>query len=285
MTELSATLLDRLTGGSVAIPAQRTAEPVRIDHDPALLHPRHRSVSGLRALIDLAAATPFAVALVASGGVDREVALAVLVLWPVLLHVSNRHARHALDNRTSARIGPVLRAGFGLGVLCWLASPFLTARADPEVMVPAVLGLTAVSLVIALLPRSRARPRLVLAGHPRDVRAAMAELHGGGRHQVVGVCLTRRTSTPFGEVPAYLGVETAAAVADRHSADALVVLPGKTPPATLRRLEWAVAHTGTPSTSGRVCSMSTRVGPGSCAAAVSPWSTSGRRCSAARSAC
>ncbi|MGN6577869.1 MAG: sugar transferase, partial [Nocardioides sp.] len=98
---------------------------------------------------------------------------------------------------------------------------------------------------VSVLPGSRALLRVVLVGHPREVRAALAELHGGGRHRVVGVCLTRRTSTPFGEVPAYHGVESAAEVAERLAADALVVMPGKVASATLRRLEWAAQRTGT----------------------------------------
>ncbi|MGZ5417482.1 MAG: exopolysaccharide biosynthesis polyprenyl glycosylphosphotransferase [Nocardioides sp.] len=243
MTQLSPTGVGKLTAGSVPIPAQRATEPVQIDHDPGVLRPRPRRPPGLRSLVDLVVVTPFALGLAASGRVAPEVALAVLVLWPVLLRVSGCHARHVLGDGISARLGGVLRAGVALGALCWLASPVLTAQADPGLMVPAVLGLTAVSLVTAL-PRSRALPRVVLAGHPRDVRAAMAELHGGGRQQVVGVCLTRRTSTPFGEVPAYRGVEDAAAIADRHAADALVVMPGQIPSSTLRRLEWAAARAG-----------------------------------------
>ncbi len=245
MTQFSVTLVDQLTHGALRIPAQRKTEPALIDRDPELLdhHPRPWRASLLRACVDLAVASLFAVALASSGRVAPEVALGVLVMWPVLLRVSG-HTRHVLDNRTSARLEPVLRAGLTLGVLCWLASPFLTARADPELMVPAVLGLTAVSLVTAL-PGSRALPRVVLAGHPRDVSVAMAELHGGGRHRVVGVCLTRRASAPFGEVPAYLGVDNAAAIADQHGADALVVMPGRVPPSTLRRLEWAAARAGT----------------------------------------
>ena len=244
MTQLSTTLLDQLTRGSVRIPAQRTAEPVQVEADPGVLHPPPRSLPGLWTLVDFAVAAPFALALAASGRVAPQAATAVLVLWPVLLRAGGRHHRNGLDTRTSARLAPALRAGVALGVLCWLASPVLTDHADPRVMVPAVLGLTAVSLVTAL-PRSRSVPRVVLVGHPRDVRAAMAELHGGGRHRVVAVSLTRRTSTPFGEVPVHLGIDSAAAVAERHGADALVVMPGRVPPSTLRRLEWAAARAGT----------------------------------------
>jgi exopolysaccharide biosynthesis polyprenyl glycosylphosphotransferase len=162
----------------------------------------------------------------------------------VLIRLAGGHTPHVLDHHISARLGPVLRAGFALGFLCWLASPVLSVRAEPRLMVPVVLGLTAASMVTSL-SRSRGLPRVVLAGHPRGVRAAMAELHGGGRHQVVGVCLTRQSSTTFGEVPTYLGVETAADIAHRHHADALVVMPAKIPAATLRRLEWAAGRTGT----------------------------------------
>ena len=245
MTQLSATLADQLTGGGVRVPAQRASEPVQLDRQaPGRLRTVSHRPGTLRALVDIVVPAPFAIALAASGRVAVGVALAFLVLWPVLLRVNDRHSCHVLDQRTSARLGRVLRAGVALGVLCWLASPVLAEHADPTMMVPAVLGLTAAGLVSAL-PGSRARPRVVLAGHPRDVRAAMAELLGGGRHQVVGVCLTRRSSMPFGEVPAYHGVEGAAAIADRHAADALVVLPGKIAPTALRRLEWAAERAGT----------------------------------------
>lgn len=244
MTQLSAPWGDQLTAGSVSIPAQRGSETVQIGQGIRLPHPRPRRWPGLWFVVDLAVAAPFALVLVASGRVPPEIAVAVLLLWPVLLGLSGRHARRVLDNHTRARLDPVLRAGVSLGVLCWLASGFLTAQVDPRLMVPVVLGLTAVSLVTAL-PRSRALPRVVLAGHPRDVRAAMAELRSGGRHEVVGVCLTRRSSTPFDEVPAYLGVESSAEIARRHGADALMVMPGKLSAITLRRLEWAAAQAGT----------------------------------------
>ena len=243
MTQLSVTVPGQLTGGTMRIPAQRGAEPVQAVQDPALLLPRRRRTAGLWALLHLTIALPFALALASSGRVAPAAAAALLVLWPVLLSVSGGHNHDVLDDRMTARLGPVLRAGATLGVLSWLASAVPAAQADPGVMVPAVACLTAVSLVIAL-PRARDLPRVVLAGHPREVRAAMAELHGGGRHQVVGVCLTRRTSTPFGDVPAYLGLDTAASIAEQHGADALVVMPGKVSPATVRRLEWAAARAG-----------------------------------------
>ena len=244
MTQLSASSVDQLTVGSVRIPEQRAAAPLLIDHPTGRFQPALRRTTGLRVLLDLALASAFALALVMSGRVAPGAALTVLVLWPVLLLLSGCHAPHVLDNGASARFRPVLRAGAALGVICWLASAVLTTGADPKLMVPTVMGLTAVSL-LATLPRSRALPRLVLAGHPRDVHAAMIELHGGGRHQVVGVCLTRRTSTLFDGIPVYLGVETAAAIADRHRADALVVMPGQIAASTLRRIEWGAARTGT----------------------------------------
>jgi exopolysaccharide biosynthesis polyprenyl glycosylphosphotransferase len=243
MTQLSASLADQLTGRSVAIPAQRAAEPVTIEQHPALLHQPGRRIRKARILVDVAVAATVSFAVVVSDTATWAVALAVLVLWPALLWVNGSHSPHGLDTRVSTRLRPVLRAGFTLGFLCWLASPFLVNVAAPGLMVATVTGLTAVSLA-TVLPRSRARHRVVLAGHLRDVQVGMDELHNRGRHQVVGVCLTRRTSTSFGEVPTYVGVETAAAIAERHDAQALVVMPGQVPPPVLRRLEWAAAHTG-----------------------------------------
>lgn len=244
MTQLSATWVDHPPGESVRVPAQRAGEQVRPDDDSVPRQRPRRRRPELRTLVDLGVATPFALALAATGRVSPAIALAVLGAWPVLLRISRAHVRHALDDRVGARLGPVLQAGFALGVLCWLASSVDGARAVPGLMVPTVLGLTTVSL-LAALPRSRELPRIVLAGHPRDVLAAMAELQREGRHRVVAVCVTRRLPSTLAEVPAYLGIETAATTAERHDADALVVLPGHVPPATLRRLEWAAARTGT----------------------------------------
>jgi exopolysaccharide biosynthesis polyprenyl glycosylphosphotransferase len=244
MTQLSASLADQLTAGSVAIPTQRTAEPVAIQQRPGVLHRPRRRVWLTRTMVDVAVAVSASLALATSGTVTLEVALAVLVLWPTLLWVNGSHSHPGLDTRISTRLRPVLRAGFTLGVLCWLAAPVLEAKAAPGLMAAIVLGLTTIGLTTALIHR-RGLPRVVLAGHPRDVRAAMTELRIGGRHQVVGVCLTRRTSTSFDEVPAYLGVETSAEVAGRQGADALVVIPGKLPATTLRRLEWAASLAGT----------------------------------------
>ncbi len=245
MTELATTRVDQLTNNSVRVPAQPVTGPEQLDRDLGPRHSRTRRAPDLRAILDLAVAAPFALALAASGRVAPEIAVAMLVLWPVLLRISGRHPRSGLDNRTVARLAPVLRAAVALGMICWLASPLLTGRYDPRLMVPVVLGLAAVTSLTALL-RPRSVARVVLAGQPGDVRAAMADLHGGGRHQVVAVCLTRRSSTPFGAVPVHVGVASAAAIADRHGADALVVMPGGIPPGTLRRLEWAAAGTGTP---------------------------------------
>jgi len=245
MTQLSASPIDQFARGSVRVPAQRTAEPGRANHENGVLRRRWRRTRELRTVVDLAVAVPFSLALVADDRLAPEVGLALLVLWPTLLLLGRRQGRHVLDNGVSARLAPVLRAGFGLAVLSWLASPLSAAESEPRVMVPAVLGLTAVTLA-TVLPRSRTIPRVVLAGHPRDVELAVAEFHGGGRHEVVGVCLTRCPSPTLGGVPTYLGLETAVAIADRQGADALVVMPGKVPPATLRRLEWAAARSGKP---------------------------------------
>jgi exopolysaccharide biosynthesis polyprenyl glycosylphosphotransferase len=246
MTQISTTWAGQRQTDSARIPAQRTADLVEVK--PAgkatVVRRRRGMLPELPTLVDLAATGAFVLVLTASGRMAAEAAVAILALWPALLRITGVHRRHVLDDGVSTRLGPVVRAGFLLAGLCWLASPALSVGVDQGVMAPAVVGLTAVSALTAL-PRSRAMPRVVLAGRPRDVRTALAELHGGGRHRVVGVCLTRPTSTPFGEVPTYHGLDNAVAIADRHAADALIVMPGKISPATIRQLEWTAQRAGT----------------------------------------
>jgi exopolysaccharide biosynthesis polyprenyl glycosylphosphotransferase len=80
----------------------------------------------------------------------------------------------------------------------------------------------------------------------RDVREAMLELEATGSHEVVAACLTRSSKATMADLPTYIGVDSASSVADRHGADALVVLPGaRLTPVEMRRLHWALAGVGT----------------------------------------
>ena len=98
----------------------------------------------------------------------------------------------------------------------------------------------------ALLGVRQPASRLVLAGRPRDVREAMRELEHADGHTVVAVCLTRTPREPFVDVPTYLGFGDSSDVAQRHQADALVVLPGaRLTAAEVRRLHWALDGVGT----------------------------------------
>jgi exopolysaccharide biosynthesis polyprenyl glycosylphosphotransferase len=244
MTQVSATWVEGQTRDAVRVPLQRTSEASPYVQEPDLARRRTRRLPGLRTLVDLTVTAPFALVLVVSGRVAPGVAAAVMTLWPALLRLSGSQSPHPLDDGVGVRLRPVLRAGVILGIVCWLATPVLSTRADPAVMVPAVLGLTGVSLLTALAGPSPV-PRIHLAGHPRDVTAAMAELARGRRHEIVAVSVTRRTSAQFGTLPVHVGIESAPAAAQRHGADALVVIPGRIPPSTLRRLEWAASRTGT----------------------------------------
>jgi exopolysaccharide biosynthesis polyprenyl glycosylphosphotransferase len=87
--------------------------------------------------------------------------------------------------------------------------------------------------------------RVVVVGPPREVRETLAELGSSRRHQVVAVCVTRRTHTPFGDIPSYVGLDRAARAIAQHAAEAILVLPGRhVSPVALRRLQWEVAGTG-----------------------------------------
>jgi exopolysaccharide biosynthesis polyprenyl glycosylphosphotransferase len=103
-------------------------------------------------------------------------------------------------------------------------------------------------LASGLMPLPLDKPtRIVLAGHPEDVRSAMAELSTSRRYVVSAACVSATPDEPLGSLPTQVGVSYAAEVTDRSGSDALLVLPGAgVTHATMRRLQWRADSAGIP---------------------------------------
>ena len=236
-----AALPDSLAGhGATATP---TAPPAR-------LSAARRPVSGWAVALDALLALAVAAAAVRLDLLDVRVALAAALAWPLLLLGAGRYRRRTIDESRVRRGLVVVATGLRGAVLALASGPWLTG-----VDVVALAGVLAASGGTSGLPHLLARrghrPRLVLAGRQRDIREAVLHLQAAGTHEVVAVCLTRagKSSRPsgaaLGDVPTYVGVDAAPGAADRHGADALVVLPGsRLTPVEMRRLHWSLAHVG-----------------------------------------
>lgn len=192
-----------------------------------------------------------ALMLATAGGVTvQPVLLAALALsWPVFLAGNGWFTRRPLGEPTGVRVGRVLRAGAGLGTACWLANVVIGSAASPQVLAPVVGALTLAVLVSGLAPLpGEGAIRLVLAGHPDDVRTTMVELATSRRYVVSAACLSAVPETSFDDdIPVRIGVSYAADVTDSSGSDALLVLPGSgVTHATMRRLQWRADAAGVP---------------------------------------
>ncbi len=201
-----------------------------------------------RALLDLVACllvTLVALAAVAHLGVSPLRDLVALTCWTLLLFSAGHYRACALGETRGAGSLRVIRTGVTALLLAAAVAPLLPGGADAAALPWLAVAFTTASLVVLALP-FRQRPRLVLAGHPTQVREALADLSLHSRHDVVAVCLTRRSDTEFAGIPTYVGLSQACVAATREDAHALVLLAGhQAPPVTLRRLQWDAAHVGT----------------------------------------
>jgi exopolysaccharide biosynthesis polyprenyl glycosylphosphotransferase len=195
--------------------------------------------------VDTALAIPVATSVALTDRLPAHVAVLAVMAWPVLLLVAGSYRRRSLDRSRAARIRTVLGAGLRAAVIALAASPWLTT-VDGVSLALLVALFSVASCVPPLVGARHTRPRLVLAGRPRDVRDAIVELEAVGHHEVVAACLTRPSALPLGDVTAYVGFDNSPAVAERHRADAFVLLPGTHLVSTdVRRLHWALAGVGT----------------------------------------
>src|SRR5688572_17775656 len=149
-------------------------------------------------VLDLVLALTLAAVSVSQGRLGLPAAIATALAWPPLLAVSGRYRRQALGQSRGARTAVVLAAGARTAVLTLAISPLLW-HADPLALAALVAGFTVASALPFVAGVRRPRPRVVLAGRPRDVREAVAELRASGTHEVVAACLTRASKTPVEE--------------------------------------------------------------------------------------
>ena len=220
-----------------ALPALVVTTPVAIEN---LVRPRARR-SWPVAATDGALALVVAASLGPVTTLPTVVVIATALLWPLLLVVAGHYRRQALGNSRGKRVWVAGWTGVRTSVLVLALSPWVTI-VDPLALAQLSAAFAVASVGHALLARPGNRPRLVLAGRPRDVREAMLELEVGDRHDVVAACLTRPSKVPLGDLATYVGLGAASEVAERHGADAVVVLPGaRLPAAEVRRLHWALA--------------------------------------------
>ncbi|HYH73248.1 MAG TPA: exopolysaccharide biosynthesis polyprenyl glycosylphosphotransferase [Nocardioides sp.] len=207
------------------------------------VHPR-RHFSGTGLALDTVLAVALAVTVVALDRLSSEMAAAAVVGWVAILAASGHYRLRALDQDRTTRLRLVLGTGFKAVVVVLALSPWFQTP-DSLSLAQLVVAFGLASAVPPLLGIGRHRPRLVLAGRPRDVRDAILELEVAGSHEVVAVCLTRPSKVPV-DLPTYVGFGTTPQIAEQHRADALVVLPGaRLAPAELRRLHWGLAGVGT----------------------------------------
>ena len=204
-----------------------------------------RTVGGVAMLVDTVLAVFIAITAAAVDLLPLDVALGAGLAWPVLLLVAGRYRRRVLGESRARRGLGVVGTGLRVSVLALAASPWVTSF-DVVTLAALAVAYGLMSGLLHAVAGRLDRPRLVLAGRHRDVLEAMAELAAADSHDVVAVCLTRASRATFGDLPTYVGVEAASDAADRHQADALVVLPGaRLTPVEMRRLHWSLAGVGT----------------------------------------
>lgn len=194
-------------------------------------------------VLDLVLALVATTAVWVAGLLPLAAGLVVAAGWPALLAGSGRYRRQALGQKRSARAAVLAAAALRSAILALAVAPWL-GDADLVGLGALVVTLTVASAVPFLSGGQRHRPRIVLAGRPRDVRALLAELGSSGTHEVVAACLTRSAKEPL-DLPTYVGFGSSHTVAQHHGADALVVLPGaRLTPTEVRRLHWSLAGVG-----------------------------------------
>ncbi len=204
---------------------------------------RGPAVAGWAIWLDTVLACVLAVTAAALGRLTVEVAMLSAMAWPMLLLAAGHYRRSPLGVDRMARVWLVLGTGLRGAVLALAVSPWFLAD-DLVALAELVAVFSVASAVPPLVLGVRRRPRLVIAGRPRDVREAMLELQAADRHEIVAACLTRPSKVAL-DVPTYVGFDASSAVAESHDADAVVVLPGaRLTHAEVRRLHWALAGVG-----------------------------------------
>lgn len=246
MAQVTVPPVGDLVGGPPLPPTQRVAH-----HDQIVdaERPRTRSNRWLRPGADVAVSL-LALAATTWGGATVQPAVlgSVALAWPLFLAANGLFTQRPLSEPVGSRAGRVLRSGAGLGTVCWLAYFVVGDAAAPETLAPIVAALAVAVLVSGLLPvPGEEAKRVVLAGHPDDVRTALAELAASRRYVVSAACVPAAPTEPLGDLPVHVGLSNAADVTKRTASDALLVLPGRgVTHATMRSLRWGAEGAGVP---------------------------------------
>ena len=177
---------------------------------------------------------------------DPAVSVALVVAWPAVLATSGYYLEGPFGRSLRSRGRRIVRSGAVVGLACWVGHAATVPGLAPSDLVAATAALTLAGLAGAALRVGERAPRVVVAGHPSDVRAAVEELRRSRRPvDLAAVCLTEagEPGDTFDDLPVHLGVNDAPKVAAGFSADSLLVLPGPDLSAVqLRRLQWQAAR-------------------------------------------
>jgi exopolysaccharide biosynthesis polyprenyl glycosylphosphotransferase len=243
MTQVSASMVDATPAIADAIPRPRLASH-DLTETPFAASGRSRS-SWAPVVLEAAVTSVTAVVVALVLAPSPVLVAGAVLVWLSLLAFSGHFRHHPLGETASASATRVLLAGVKAFVLAAASAPLLAGVADPGALLWLAVAFPLTSSAITLAVPARGAARVVVVGPPREVREVLAELGTSRRHQVVAVCLTRRTHTPFGDIPSYVGLDRATRAIAQHAAQAILVLPGRhVSPVALRRLQWQVAGTG-----------------------------------------
>jgi exopolysaccharide biosynthesis polyprenyl glycosylphosphotransferase len=185
------------------------------------------------------------------------VALALPVLWLVLLVGVRAYESPHVQLGWWEKACRVTRAGGVLALGCWALTALLDPPARPGQLLLVAAGVTAASVGVRMArhgwqvrggARSVGSTRVVVAGHGDEVARVVHELRLSTGHsfEVAAVCLAEPdTEVGFG-VPVSVGFDKLAHAASTLHAEAVVVLPcPQLPPELLRRVGWQLEKSGT----------------------------------------
>jgi exopolysaccharide biosynthesis polyprenyl glycosylphosphotransferase len=251
MTEavtVQSTITDALTDSParrsriIAVPRPRTESAPAVQARPAPR--RSRWDSRVRVATEWTALSAVAAAAALQVRLPLWIAPLAAAGWVLALAVMGHYRRTTLGDNRAAALLRIAKTGAIALLVAVAGTPLSTEAAAPAALSVLVIALVLTHTLLVLVA-GRPRARIVLAGHPRDIRDALVELRTVNRDDVVAVCLTRRSTLPFLDMPTYLGLTEAVPALVAEEADALVVLPGRhTAPVALRRLQWEVASVG-----------------------------------------
>ena len=206
---------------------------------------RHANTLAAVAMDLVLATVALAVTLLLTLDLDRVVFGALVVAWPAILASNGYYLEGPFGRSLRSRSRRIVRSGAVVGLLCWAGHAATVPGLAPAQLLPATVALTLAGLTGAVLRVGDRAPRVVVAGHPSDVRDAVSELRRSRRPvDLAAVCLTEagEPDESFADLPVHIGVNDAPEVASGVLADSLLVLPGPDLTAPqLRRLQWQAA--------------------------------------------